>query len=196
MFYKKLLHFSICILLFFSSINIQLFAQMKAVNNLNAIQINFIYFSKVDSLIPLEEKFARMIAKPKLLGFSEAQYVIEGERSSIRIKISDTLHFTVKISHMGDPLKMIKLYKLDSQKGNREASISQGGPLGSFGSKKSKNGKSEIAFNVQKIGTDLYSINSIAKLMPGEYGFMNSFLMKSTDVNNTTYTFLAFGVDN
>jgi hypothetical protein len=172
-------------------------------NNVNANEpkapdppfLNHVYNWQADSLLALEQIEAHMKSKTKVLGFggSEAGYTMEGERSPFRIKAGDNLRFAIKngVTMMGDPSMMIRLYRLDSKKGGREAIVSsQGGPY----TQKKNTASNEISFNVQKSANDVYIILPVSRLSPGEYGFMNVLLMKGSGTS-VSYIFFAFGVD-
>jgi hypothetical protein len=157
--------------------------------------LNQVYFWAPDSLLALEKTNGEMKMKMKALGFGggASGYVLQGERSPVRIKAADNIRFAVKVSGMFDPSQMIKLYPLGPQKKTREATISSSG--GMF-NKTTKNNTSGIEYNVQKSGADVYILIPTSRLAPGEYGFMN--MMQATSSGSgsqISYAFFAFGID-
>jgi len=154
--------------------------------------MNRVYYCyRPDSLVSLEQAEGRMKNKTKALGFggSETVFRMEGERSPVRVRAADTLRFAVRLGSMMDPSMTLKLYRFESQKDGREAVISNQSRFG-----KAKNDKNELAFDIQKLGSDSYFILPPARLAPGEYGFMNVMMMKGSGYN-MSYTFFTFGVD-
>jgi hypothetical protein len=158
--------------------------------------LNHIYYYLADSLVSLEQNTARMESKTKALGFggSEGGFYMDGLKSSIRIHANDSIRFIIKMNMaMMDPSMMIKLYKFDSKKGNREAVVSSQG--GAYSGGKSTNNASEVSYNVQKSGSDDFIIVPASRLVPGEYGFLNMMMMNNAGSRNMSYTVFAFGVD-
>ena len=86
---------------------------------------------------------------------------------------------------MMDPTMMIRLYRLISKKGGREAVVNGG---------KASNNVNGISFNVLK-ETDGFILIPATKLTPGEYGFLNMMMMKNAGSGNVSFTVFAFGVD-
>jgi hypothetical protein len=157
--------------------------------------LNNVYLLKQDSLILVEKVQAEMKNKAKALGFggSEAGYFIDGVKSPFRIKLNDAMQFMVKLnSSMMDPTMMIKLYRFESGKSDREAILGGGG--GMFNKKKDVGSNVEVPCNIQKSGSDVFIITPGTKLVPGEYGFLNMMLMTANG-SKPKYTVFAFGVD-
>lgn len=156
--------------------------------------LNHIYYYGKDSLIDLEQASAHMISRTKAFGYggSEGGYSMEGEKSVVRFRSSDTIRFAVKLTMtMGDPSMMIRLYRFSARKGNREAILSnQPGPY----QKGKSHDKEDISFNVQQAGSDVYLIIPASNLSPGEYGFLNMMLIHGGGMK-MTYTVFAFGID-
>ncbi len=150
--------------------------------------LNHIYYFTADSLTSLEQNTARMESKG-----SEGYFIMDGEKSTIRIKAGDSLHFTVKFAMtMMDPSMMIRLYKFDSKKGSRVAIISS---PGGKSNKKNSGNANEINFNVLKQSDD-FILSPASRLVPGEYGFLNMMLVNaSSNGRNMSYTIFAFGID-
>jgi len=134
--------------------------------------LNHIYYYGKDTLTELEQNSAHMISRTKGLGYggSESGFSMGGEKSVVRFHSTDTIRFATKINiPMGDPSMMIKLYKFNAKKGNREVILSsQPGPY-----QKAKNtDKDDISYNVQQTGNEIYLLIPASKLPPGEYGFL------------------------
>jgi hypothetical protein len=158
--------------------------------------LNHIYYSLPDSTISLEQNLARMESKTKGMGYggSEGGFYMDGAKSNMRIRAGDSIRFIVKMNMaMMDPSMMMKLYKFDSKNGNREAIVSSQG--GMFSGGKSKHTASEISFNIMKSGSEDYIMMPAARLLPGEYGFINM-MMVSGGGRDASYTVFTFGVDD
>jgi hypothetical protein len=157
--------------------------------------LNNVYLLKKDSLVSLEKTQAELKNKTKALGFggNETAYVMDGGSSPFRIKMADDMRFMVKMnSSMMDPTAMIKLYRFDSGKSEREAVMGGGG--GMFNKKKNVGSGVEVQCNIQKSGSDIFTITPGTKLAPGEYGFLNMMMMTANG-SKPRYTIFAFGVD-
>ena len=158
---------------------------------------NHIYYVLPDSLTTLEQNKARMESKTKGMGFggSEGGFVMDGEKSTVRIKPGDTLHFAVKMAMamgMADPTIMIRLYKFEGKKGSRIAIISSQG--GKYSKGKNSDNTNGIYFNVQK-ETDEFILIPANKLAPGEYGFLNMMMVNRESSTSMSYTVFGFGID-
>jgi hypothetical protein len=154
--------------------------------------LNQVYYYWSDSLLACPKTDGQMSNKIKAMGFggSQMSYAMDGSRSALRIKAGDSLRFVVKmVSMMGDPSSVVQLYKFESKKGLREALMSSQSRFGG-----SKDPKNVVAYDVRKSGADVFILVPSGKLGPGEYGFMNSMLVKQTGMS-ATYTFYTFGVD-
>jgi hypothetical protein len=157
--------------------------------------LNNVYLLMQDSLVLVEKVQAEMKSKAKALGFggSESGYFMDGNKSPFRIKITDGMQFMVKMnSSMMDPTMMIKLYRFESGKSDREAVLGGGG--GMFNKKKDVGSNVEVPCNIQKSGNDTFIITPGTKLAPGEYGFLNMMMMTANG-SKPKYTVFAFGVD-
>lgn len=148
------------------------------------------YYDKVNTkLLPLEKAKAEMKTKMKLTGGGSAAYAIDGEKSFIRLgHEGSSFMITVTSGGAMDPSMTINLYRFESKKGRREATMSQYGGMGSGGQRSGGN-TVEIKFKKVKEGT--YEIVLTGNLEKGEYGFINMYSMNPTG-GVTTY---AFGVD-
>jgi hypothetical protein len=157
--------------------------------------LNHIYHIAADSLISLEQIDAHMIVKPKAFGFggSESGFSMHGDKSPVRIKATDTLRFVIKIaSSMMDPGSMIRLYVLNSKKGNREAILDS--HEYAYYHSKDKDNTAGIPYNVQKLNNEVFVILPASRLASGEYAFMNS-TQVSGGGPRASYIFYAFGID-
>lgn len=147
--------------------------------------LNLMYYCQSDSLLALEQTAGQMKTRAKVMGFggAESGFVMAGSRAAIRIRAGENPRFAIKMNMMmGDPTMMIKLYRFESRKGDREAMLSG-------------QGSQEISCNAQKSGNDVFVLSPVAKLAPGEYGFMNMMAMKGGGTKTVSYTFFTFGVD-
>jgi hypothetical protein len=162
----------------------------------NPTFLNQVYYYWSDSLLPCPKTDGRMASKINALGFGGAHsgYTLDGDRSALRIRASDTLRFAFRSASNGmmDPSMMFQLYKFDSKKGSRQASL---GGQSRFGG--NNNSKNQIAFDVQKSGTDVFILIPSARLAAGEYGFMNRMQMSGGGLAgmNMSYPFYTFGID-
>ena len=156
--------------------------------------LNHIYYYGKNTLTELEQVSAHMISRTKAFGYggSEGGYSMDGEKSVVRFRSSDTIRFAAKLNMtMGDPSMMIRLYRLSARKRNREVILSsQPGPY----QKGKSHDKDDISFNVQQAGNDIYLIMPASNLLPGEYGFLNMMLIHGGGMK-MTYTVFAFGID-
>lgn len=162
-------------------------------NNIDPLLLDQVYFYHSDSLMALEKNEGKFRTRTKALGYggSEGDLIIENEKSSLRIKTTDTIRFAVKTDlPFSNPLLMIKLYHFESEKGNRKAMLSS--QSGMFGN--SKKVEDEISLNVQKAGDDVFLLIPDKKLTTGEYGFLNMMLINKRGMN-IRYTVFTFGID-
>jgi hypothetical protein len=149
----------------------------------NPQYLNNVYVCRADSLQPLEKTNGQVKNKFRYFGGgSGPSYNMEGPRSSVRIKAGADTRFAVRLSGMMDPSSLIKLYRFDAGKKNRESSMNA-------------SGKNVVDCNVQKSGADVYILIPTTKLTPGEYGFQNTMMMNGAGTAQMSYTFFAFGVD-
>jgi len=150
------------------------------------------------SLVRLEKGSSKMETKTKLGGMAGAEtaYVIEGEKSSIRLHSGNGLSFIYSTngssksnpqtdsmmrangmdpsiySGMGgqDPSSMITLYKVESEKGKRKVLMMKSGGMMPFGSKKSKS-SDKHSFSVRKVREGYWELVIDKSLPRGEYAF-------------------------
>jgi hypothetical protein len=154
--------------------------------------LNQVYYYKGDSLLALGRTDGRLENKMKALGFAGSQsgYYLEGTRSAMRIRTTDTMRFIVKLAGgMMDPSMLLQLYRFDSKKDYRMALISSHSRFG--GEDKIKN---VVHIDIQKSGADAFILIPSEKLVPGEYGFLNKMALNQSGTN-ISYTFYDFGVD-
>ena len=145
------------------------------------------YYIRADSINELEQNAARMVSKG-----SGGEFVMDGARSTIRIKTGDSVRFLVKTTMtMMDPSMMIRLYKFIPNKGERVATASsQGYANNGKGSKD----ETVISYNTLKIA-DGFILVPASPLAPGEYGFLNIMMMSGAGTRHMSYSIFAFGVD-
>jgi hypothetical protein len=132
------------------------------------------YFDKsAGKLVQLEKTTARMKSKSKWMGYGgiKSSYQIKGEKSTVMIFAADTSIFVQSgadmMINMMDPSKFILLYKLEVNKGNREAILQQTGFSG-----KEKKDSGKIPFNTKKDDSKMFFVFT-NKLSPGEYAFIS-----------------------
>jgi hypothetical protein len=160
----------------------------------NPTFLNQVYYYWSDSLLACPKTDGRIESKIKALGFGGAQsgYTMDGDRSALRIRAGDTLRFAFKSGSgsMMDPSMTYELYRFESKKGSRQATL---GGQGRFGGS-NNNSKNKVAFDVQKSGPDVFIMIPSARLTTGEYGFMNKMQMNGGGMD-MSYTFYTFGID-
>ena len=151
--------------------------------------VNEIYFfdRTNNNLIPLEKAKAEMKAKIKIMGGGSPALAIGGVRSGTRIIPGDaSFIISVSASSMMDPAMSISLYRFESRKGKREATMTQ---YGGSGGQQNDGNTVQIKFKKVKDGT--FEIIVVGKLEKGEYGFIN---LHSMGAGGGMATY-AFGVD-
>jgi len=154
--------------------------------------LNQVYCYRGDSLTALGRTDGRMENKMKGLGFGGSQmgYFLEGDRSVVRLRKTDTLRFVIKLAgSMMDPSTMIQLYRFDAKKNTRVALVSSHSRFGG-----EEDIKNVVRLDIQKGGSDVYILIPAEKLAPGEYGFMNKMAMNQSGTH-VSFTFYDFGVD-
>lgn len=186
---------------------------------------NEVYFLKKDSfkVKRLEKSLSKMETKTKLAGFggSESGYIIDGERSPIRLESGSNLSFVIstgssvkqnnaaadsvmrangmdpsmmnnQMESMHDPANTITLYKVEKAKGGKRKVLLQGIP-GAFGKKKISS--SDIySFSVKKVREGYWELMIDKPLPAGEYAFSVMTQTQSMAMNMEKL-FFAFGVN-
>jgi len=153
--------------------------------------MNQVYqYDKINKkLVELERTNAEMKSKIKIMGGGSVVYSLDGSKSEARInseKInSENSSFMIAFAAgtmMSDPTMTLKLYRLDSKKGKREA------PVGHYGS----TGKDEqVDLKFKKIRDGVYEVVVSGRLDKGEYGFINMTAMGQ----GGKLAVYAFGID-
>ncbi len=146
------------------------------------------YYDKASTiLVPLEKTSAEMKSKMKLIGGGSVAYVIDGDKSANRIS-PEGASFVITMSGGStmDPAMTISLYRFDSRKGRREASMGQYSGMGG-----GQKGGSTVEIKFKKVKEGTFEIIIIGDLGKGEYGFLNSYSMNS----GRGMTTFAFGID-
>jgi hypothetical protein len=182
--------------------------------------INEIYFLKKDSIasvLRLEKNSSKMETKTKLGGFGGAEmgYMLDGEKSSVRLEGGSNLSFIFytggsgtestaaadsamrangmdpaslrQMGGMSDPTNSISLYKTITSKGKRKILIAGGGGLGG---KKSQSDK--YTFSLRKIREGYWELLIDKPLPKGEYAFSTTIPGANMHDGNV---FFAFGVN-
>jgi len=146
------------------------------------------YYDKANTILtPLEKANAEMKAKMKLIGGGSAAYAIGGDKSATRINPEGaSFVITMSSGSMMDPAMTISLYRFESRKGRREATMSQYSGMGG-----GQKGGSAIEIKFKRVKEGTFEIIIIGNLVKGEYGFINAHSMNPGG-GMTTF---AFGVD-
>ena len=213
---KKLLSFSIALCFVISA---------SAQNYPSPEFSNEVYWLRKDSskVIRLEKETSKMETKTKMggMGGAENGYVIEGERSLVRLKNGIDLSFVFTIGSapqssnpsadsamkangidpammqnmgaMNDPANSITLYKTETAKGERKIYLMKTPGMLPFGSKKIKS-SDKPGFSVKKIKEGYWELVIDKKLSPGEYAFVMT-NMSGMGMATGGATLFAFGVD-
>lgn len=147
--------------------------------------LNVIYCWSADTLTGLERSACQVKNKLRAFGFgggSSMAYVMDGARSTVRLKAGANMRFAIKLSGMIDPSRMIRLYRFDSQRKTRETLLS------------GQTGKEQVDFNVQQATSETFVLIPAASLSAGEYAFLN--IMQASQSGMTmSYTAYTFGID-
>jgi ribosomal protein S9 len=148
------------------------------------------------SLTALEKGEAAMKTKAKLGGFggSSSSYVMNGNRSPVRIANNDKPSFAVKMDNnmMMDVSQVIVLYKFDIKGGDRQAQLYGTGFMG-----KNNSVQQGIKCQVKKTSTGVYLLLPEEPLTNGEYGFINMRPPNGAGGRGgkISYTAFGFGID-
>jgi len=182
-----------------------------------------VYFLKKDSMnkaIRLEKNSSKMDTRVKAAGFGGAEnaYLIEGEKSPVRLTGGPNLSFifstgssastsspqndSVMKAHgldpsmmsaygnMNDPANTITLYKVEAAKGNRKIYLMKTGGAFSMGKNKSSD---KFTFSLKKIREGYWELVIDKSLPRGEYAFT----VQGMNMNNMDGSIIifAFAVD-
>ena len=152
--------------------------------------INLVYhYDKANNkLADLEKANAEMIIKKKIVGGGSQAYSIEGNKSPVRLnETAQSFMITVTGGVMSaDPTSTLTLYKLESNKKNREAAMTAYG-----GMSNGKGANKTVELKFKKIREGTYEMVVAGKLEKGEYGFVNMNAMSP----GGKVTLFAFGID-
>jgi hypothetical protein len=150
------------------------------------------YDKRTGNVIPLEKIQADQKTKIKAFGYGGAtmSYVIQGEKSNVRLSSADSAVFVINTG--GNPPE-VALYKAEINKQTRQAATVKtkgvfNGALGSGGAVQS--GNNTIVYNVVQLKPGIYQITAAGKLESGEYFFAGKPTM-----NTIAITVYAFGID-
>jgi hypothetical protein len=186
---------------------------------------NEIYLLRKDSTVwRLEKNASKMDTKIKMGGFGGAEngYVIEGEKSPVRISSGENLSFVFStgasagkssaasdsvmrangmdpaamsemMGGMQDPANTISLYKTESGKGQRKILLQKSPGMLGFGAKKAYlNDNKKYAFSIKKVREGYWELVIDKPLAKGEYAFTMMGGMSGMDGSTTIF---AFAVD-
>jgi len=186
---------------------------------------NEVYWYQRDSnkVTRLEKNSSKMDTKTKMggMGGAENGYMIDGERSTVRLIKGNDLSFVFAtgtavqssnpaadstmrangidpsmmqgMNSMNDPANSITLYKAEPGKGERKVLLMKTPGMLPFGSKKIKS-SDKMGFSVRKIKEGYWELVLDKKLASGEY----IFVMTSTSAMGMATggaTLFAFGID-
>jgi hypothetical protein len=157
------------------------------------------YLKKGDSveIIRLEKVQSKLDTRVKAAGVAGAEtgYMIDGEKSNVRVASGNKLSFVYSSSGamgsfgMTDISSLIALYKADVAKGTRKVLLQKGG--GYFGGKMRSSVK--YSFSVRLIHDGYWELVIDKSLPEGEYVFTS--VPSGTAGMDGSVTMFAFGVD-
>jgi len=186
---------------------------------------NEVYWLRKDSskVVRLEKGTSKMETKTKMggMGGAENGYLIDGEKSPVRLKEGNNLSFVFSsgtassqsnpaadstmrangidpsmmqgMNSMNDPANTITLYKVESAKGERKILLMKTPGMLPFGSKKIKS-SDKMGFSVKKVKEGYWELVIDKKLSSGEYVFVMK-SMSAMDMATGGAVLFAFGVD-
>ncbi len=165
---------------------------------------NEVYWLKKDNgykVTRLEKGSSKLESKVKFggMGGSESAYILDGEKSTVRIENNKNLSFVFSngtagsksssaadsmmaangidvsaissmMGSMNDPSKNIVLYKVEQKNGKRKILLQKNPGMSPFGSKKQKTGE-KYTFSVKKIREGYWELVVDKSLTRGEYAF-------------------------
>lgn len=140
----------------------------------------------------LEKNKAKMVTKAKAMGLGGAStnYVIDGDKSPVRIPLRDSISFIVSMAEgTGEPSAWFGLFRADVKKGKRSGNYINSKVL----VVKSKSGDGIIPFTVKSLGNHVYEIIPSEKLEAGEYFFVNK--GTAATYGGQAVDAFAFGID-
>ncbi|HWR32577.1 MAG TPA: hypothetical protein VN451_03585 [Chitinophagaceae bacterium] len=163
-----------------------------------------VYYLKKDStysVMRLEKGSSKMESKLKMggMGGSESAYILDGEKSTVRLNSGNNLSFVFStgvssgssstsqrdsmmrangmdpsmmegMGGMNDPESTITLYKVESANSKRKVLLQKNPSMIPFGSKKQKSGD-KYTFSVKKIKEGYWELILDKTLPGGEYAF-------------------------
>jgi hypothetical protein len=141
--------------------------------------INHVYvLDKEHKLQNLEKKDAEVKTRSKMVGGGKQLYVIDGSKSNV-ILTPDNIMFVVGTGGGGsfamDPSSQFGLYKFESKKNGREATMASYGGMMNKGKSGDNN---EISLNFKKLSEGVFGIVPEKTLEKGEYAFINKMSMQ------------------
>ena len=146
----------------------------------------------------LENTKAVRRTKTTLGGFggSSFSYILEGEKSPVRLRADSAIFVTDKGKGLlaTDPSITITLYKLEAGNDKRIAVLNKYKP--SYVGGGSKNTNTKIPMGTKDLKEGLQQLLPEKKLEPGEYAFITITIAGNNyDGKNTKYIVFAFGID-
>jgi hypothetical protein len=185
---------------------------------------NEVYYLKKDSMntaVRLEKGSSKMETKTKMggMGGSESGYILDGEKSTVRLSTGNNLSFIISkgggtsmssspradsmmkanginpsemsgmMGSMNDPSSTITLYKAETEKGKRKIYMMKSGGAMPFSSHKMQS-SDKYTFSVRKIREGYWELVIDKTLPKGEYAFsMMGMGMGNMDGSTTLFAF-------
>jgi hypothetical protein len=146
----------------------------------------------------LENTTAIKKTKTKLGGFggSEFIYVMEGEKSPVRMQADSSIFVMEKGKGQFamDPAIAITLYRLEAGKDKRVAVLNKYTP--SYAGGGGKNANTKISISAKEWKEGLQQLLPENRLEPGEYAFVTMMMQGNNyEGKHTKYIVFAFGID-
>ncbi|WP_374950692.1 hypothetical protein [Mucilaginibacter sp.] len=148
---------------------------------LDLINQLYAYNKTSEALVPLEKGTATLSTKYGFNGIRRV-YSINGDKSPIRIKATDSVQFLINTG--GGSMPELNLYLLKADKKSRGAASEKMG----FGGTKA--GQEVITYSVQSLKPGVYQLTPSQKLLPGEYYYSTK-----PSLNVSSIEVFAFGID-
>lgn len=132
--------------------------------------LNEINATNGKTLTILEKSSCKVVTKAKKLGFggAETRFVVDKDKSTVRLKEGDSAFLVTMNDNAGDPSTWFTLYKATVKDGKRSALWVKSKVL-TVGSSP---GEDLITYTVRKVSGTSYQITPAKKLEKGEYFFV------------------------
>jgi len=129
----------------------------------------FYYLDSSGQLVPLESQVIRLRHKYHALGFAGGTtvYLVNGEKSPVRLQTESKLEFVVRLEAKVDPLEAVQFYHFNRENNSRVMPIVDFDPLGRPTVATFR--LATIDFNAEKYGASSFKVVPVQALAPGEY---------------------------